>query len=477
MTKNITTSKISSILLGFVLLSGTLAMANIPTTAFAQERVESEPPILAQIEVETGLFGIGEALFDDWKTNEYCRAFEITGNNDQVYIHNTPSQSFPTSGSDYVVLSTGFANNILGTADQLASNDMPYVAGPVDGFAYPALLDEPTYGTTGFDQFTLGISCDFPSNAKTMSFDWTFGTEENPAYLPNYVDGVYIDSNPFGTVLLLPNGDTVTTRHAAPISNNIGAAVNPSPNDTKMNAVACSNTGACSLPITTVIDVSSQAGNTAGWQFRILDEGDPILDSAMWLDNFVLVTDNHVCSTDNVVCKQAVIEDNDEDGVVEVGEEITYLFHIMVNNNSGEDWTNVVVKDNFGGELEITDTVENTGGTLTINTVGNSDKAKISWEIGDLADGESAELVLKVMTDINPGGDQTYTDCGVHDINSGANVKFRDENNKQGSYTTPSMTVDVYTENQAYDCDGDGFSDGDEISQETDPFDPEDFPT
>jgi len=443
------TSKIISILIGFVLLSGTLAVAIGPTQAFAGFlRLPSEPPAAGPF---TGLFDIGETLFDDGKTNVYCRAFELPLDNNQVAILGTPTQSFPTSGNDYVVLSTGFANNIPGVAAQLASNFM----GGLDGFGYPAQLLEPVWGTSTNDSATLGISCDLPANASTLTFDWTFGTEENPAFLPFFPDGVFTDSADYGNVLILPNGLPATANHAAPISNNPGAT-DPSPDDTKMNAVACSNTGACSLPITTVIDVSGEAGSTISLQFRILDDQDIVLDSALWLDNFVLEVDNKVCSAGDVVCKQAGIVDEDGDGIIEIGELITYTFHITVSNNSGQDWSSVVVKDNFAGNLLVNQApILNEGGALTFKLKGNTEKAQMSWAVGELADGESKQLVLAVETDTTPGGDQSYTECSLHELNSGANVKFRNEAGKQRSFVTPELIVSVLTVDAAGDCDGD----------------------
>jgi uncharacterized repeat protein (TIGR01451 family) len=184
------------------------------------------------------------------------------------------------------------------------------------------------------------------------------------------------------------------------------------------------------------------------------------------------------CSDDDVICKEAVIFDADEDGVIEVGEVITYRYLITVTNDSGEDWTNVVVKDNFAANLDVIDPAVVSQGTAVFTQKGGSDKEVLSWDVGALDDGESANLVVYAVTDITPGGDQSYTECSYHDINSGANVKYRDERNKQKSFATDSLIVSVLTVDRAGDCDGDGFIDADEEDiYGTDPHDINDNPT
>ena len=188
---------------------------------------------------------------------------------------------------------------------------------------------------------------------------------------------------------------------------------------------------------------------------------------------------NHtqVCSADEEICKSVEIADDDDDGIIEVGELITYTFHFVVSNNSGENWTDVVVKDNFGGDLDVIEPpVINEGGTVTLTQKGATAKESLSWAVGSLADGETKELVLTVVTDENPAGNQEYTSCSYHDINSGANLKYKDGNNKKQSASTEAITVSVLTDNAEGDCDGDGFSDEVELDLGTDPHVTEDFP-
>jgi hypothetical protein len=166
---------------------------------------------------------------------------------------------------------------------------------------------------------------------------------------------------------------------------------------------------------------------------------------------------------------------DDGDGLIEVGELVTFLQVIQVHNSSGGPWSNVVVKDRFGAELEVISDNPSVG-TVDLTTKGNSEKVFLTWDIGDLADGATANLVMTVETDTTPGGDQSYTEPCWHEFNSGATLKVRNEAGKQRSYETPSIMVSVLTVDGLGDADGDGVIDIDEIAAGTDPHDPESFP-
>ena len=132
----------------------------------------------------------------------------------------------------------------------------------------------------------------------------------------------------------------------------------------------------------------------------------------------------------------------DGDGIIEVGEKWYFALDITVTNNDDDDaFTDVVVKDNLGGDLEVV-CISSSQGSVTIKLKGRTKKAQLSWDVGTLAPGASATLVLSVSTDINPGGHQEYTEGGIHCLNSGATVKgiIHDE---QLSATTDPICFDV----------------------------------
>ena len=124
----------------------------------------------------------------------------------------------------------------------------------------------------------------------------------------------------------------------------------------------------------------------------------------------------------------------------------------VTNNDAVNNMTGVVVKDNFGGDLEVVsvggvtvnssaalplkgkqkeDTYSTSVGNVTILWTGKTEKAHLFWDVGTLTPGQSATLTLLVSTDMNtghgngknlkfPDGHQEYTSPGTHCLNSGA---------------------------------------------------------
>lgn len=133
------------------------------------------------------------------------------------------------------------------------------------------------------------------------------------------------------------------------------------------------------------------------------------------------------------------------DGVLDLNEDWKFLMEITVTNDSGGELTNLLVKDNFGGDLELLevggvsvtqptnkkDTWIGSGGAagVTIMWTGKTLKAHMEWAIPSIADGQTATLVVVVSTDVNTGtgngkkpGHQEYTSEGEHCLNSGPTV-------------------------------------------------------
>lgn len=131
-----------------------------------------------------------------------------------------------------------------------------------------------------------------------------------------------------------------------------------------------------------------------------------------------------------------VVDDDDGDGRIEVGELVTFTMTINVTNISGSDMTDVVVTDGIGGDLTLLqvndevvpdppetkkkkDNSVDLGGTaagVSVAWSGKTQKAHLTWNVGDLADGASDSLTIIVATDINPG--QTPKDEPVHEFTS-----------------------------------------------------------
>jgi hypothetical protein len=122
---------------------------------------------------------------------------------------------------------------------------------------------------------------------------------------------------------------------------------------------------------------------------------------------------------------------------------VTFTFTFTVHNPSATTWTNVTVKDNFAGDLEVHSTTPSQG-TVNLTLTGASAKVHMLWNVGSLAPGATATLVVVASTDQNPAGHQEFTSCGVHELNSGATLKFRDPAGKQHSAETGGISTRVW---------------------------------
>lgn len=149
-----------------------------------------------------------------------------------------------------------------------------------------------------------------------------------------------------------------------------------------------------------------------------------------------------------------------DDNILNLGEKWYFWLDITVTNNTFMPINNVVVKDNFGGDLElvwldnlaapsptpakkesITWGPTTPGNSGTVQYTGKTDKAHLFWtSVGTLDPGDTATLTVVVATDMNtgknknfPDGHQEYTSEGEHCLNSGAT--------SQGSITLTSGAV------------------------------------
>jgi len=156
---------------------------------------------------------------------------------------------------------------------------------------------------------------------------------------------------------------------------------------------------------------------------------------------------------------------------VPVGEIIrwTVTYYVPGPTESGVTWTDVVLRDRFGAELDLYDP-DNAmymldgspwpidpaiigGGNLNKDPITDGQgvgfyhsKAKkmpqlrFIWEIqGNLEQGDMATLSFDVVTRLNPADHQEYTSCGLHILNSGANLKWKVVDGAQGSMSTPRL--------------------------------------
>ena len=203
-------------------------------------------------------------------------AASMSGVPAQFEIYTTSLQGFPTDGSSYALMSNGWASGIAGVATSFYSYN---TGGPTS----------PPYSHRGYfsyDIATLSLTLSVPAGAETLSFDWKFGTEENPTFIGLFVDwarAIVNTSAGSTNILLLPDSKPVDVDNAIPFSNAVTGSSDwpdppyPSPNDTVYNAV----TGM----YTSTFNVAPFVGETIRIDFQVGDENDQVLDSALFIDN------------------------------------------------------------------------------------------------------------------------------------------------------------------------------------------------
>ena len=125
-------------------------------------------------------------LTEDSKDTLISATFE--GGDGQVYISTVEALGFPTDGDSYVILSSGIASEAVDGS-----------IGSTGGISIPN--GHPVFGTEINDVATLTIKLKVPSNAKTLSFKWLFGSNEIPEFVDEYRDF-------FRAYVILPDGST-----------------------------------------------------------------------------------------------------------------------------------------------------------------------------------------------------------------------------------------------------------------------------
>jgi len=137
----------------------------------------------------------------------------------------------------------------------------------------------------------------------------------------------------------------------------------------------------------------------------------------------------------------SIIDRGDGDGIIEVNEPIVFTVTITATNTLKSPMSDAVVYDRFGAELGVK-LRSVTKGTVGITTNGETKKVFLTWDIGSLAPGEPAILVLTVYTDLNPAGHQEYTSPGKYELNSGCVLKGFVEG-KKVSFETNPIAIEV----------------------------------
>ncbi|MBI3935206.1 MAG: hypothetical protein HY316_10995 [Acidobacteria bacterium] len=141
---------------------------------------------------------------------------------------------------------------------------------------------------------------------------------------------------------------------------------------------------------------------------------------------------------------EIVVDDNGEPGVIDAGDTVVgdiptfldgnvpsgtliqFTLNLEVCAVNGQNVTDIVVTDNFGAEMHVIPGPPSQGSIQVTTKNGTSQKESIVWEVGDL-DGSAgdacASVELTATTKEDPDGNQLYTACGLHELNSGPVAK------------------------------------------------------
>lgn len=263
-----------------------LAILAIATPLHAQYegRTESAPPETLS-KVSATAAGAAAAVLTA-RASCLATASAMAGVDAQSMVYASTLQGFPTHGNTYLLLSTGYASLTAGTATTYQSHDMGGLT-----LAANAPYGSPD-GVASFDVTTFTVSFQLPANGSaSLSFDWRFGSEENPSWTTEFTDYFRADvfagaGTHLGNIARLPNGSVVSTSTAAAYSNAPGGTSSsptptfPTPNDVIYNAMTPTYTSS--------IDLSAYAGQLVRIQFRLADARDRVLNSAVFIDNLDL---------------------------------------------------------------------------------------------------------------------------------------------------------------------------------------------
>ena len=211
--------------------------------------------------------------------------------------------------------------------------------------------------------------------------------------------------------------------------------------------------GVSATPTVTKQVISYTITNTGVETKTYTIEFDVKVTEASWEDVTVtnVVNDGtNAASADFTINAFEELQKETEDPLtIDENTETQWLLVINVTNPFGYTMNNTVITDRFGAEIEINEIGDTTHGTASWDygpgkkKPNKSKKVFLTWTVGDLLPGETAQLTLLVSTDLNPAGKQEYSTDGVYELNSGATLKFIDPDLDQLSAVTDSIYVTV----------------------------------
>lgn len=132
-----------------------------------------------------------------------------------------------------------------------------------------------------------------------------------------------------------------------------------------------------------------------------------------------------------------------------------WIFTYIVKNNYDYPMNNSEILDYFGAELDYyTDTIIAnllTNPIFTYST-GNQEQLRFKWTLPDITSGEAFMLQVTTYTKMTPNGNpkQLYATLGEYILNSGATLKWYDNNKTKQSLETETISVTAVGQIQGY---------------------------
>lgn len=127
-----------------------------------------------------------------------------------------------------------------------------------------------------------------------------------------------------------------------------------------------------------------------------------------------------------------------------VGEEAAW--DITITATTDQDVTGVVVQDGLGADLDEIVVGIPDYGTAAAETKGKGKMGAtmLTWEIGDMLAGGTANITVTVTTGYNPTGKHEFTTAEVlHELDGGASATYFFDGLEYESPETMPLTVDV----------------------------------